>query len=140
MVHDASLERSFRERLRVASLTLWLPIIILAILPVAFLAGIDFFRFSSSGVVSITAAVASSDVASHALTLGGGILLGGWFVYTLLWSDASSVSSHHVAAVTAAVLGATANSLGGSNLPLILAPSIVVAFGEFFFAVRATLP
>jgi hypothetical protein len=65
-----STSRSFAERLRIAALTLWLPIVALALLP------------------ALAVGAASSEEASWALITAGGFLLGGGLVYVLVASSA----------------------------------------------------
>ena len=89
------------SRLRIAALTLWLPIVALALLP------------------ALAVGAASSEEASWALVTAGGFLLGGGLVYLLV---ASSAHHREVFGVSVALLGTVILSLTANHNLLMIAP------------------
>jgi|ERR1700677_4586422 len=134
MADNSAQERSFGERFRIATLTLWLPIVALAIIPIVVVEAIDLVRVIYSGIASLSALISSSETASDALTYLGWALVGSSFVY-IVRSSREKVT-HHGAAFAAAVAGALANSLAGNREFVSTAPWIAICIVEFVYARR----
>jgi hypothetical protein len=130
MASDIALHRTFGQRFRVAALTLWLPIVILAVLPIFAFAVIGVVRDVFSLFEAASAAVSSWGSASEGLTLFGGLLLGGWIVYTVLSPSARTLSGAHLKPAAAAIIGALATSLSGSHFSLTILPWVLVVVVE----------
>jgi hypothetical protein len=137
MVHSA-VERTFSERFRIAALTLWVPIVILALLPVVIFVGLDVAHALFSFFAFVAGKIASNSEASDALTLFGGLIVGGWVVYTLLASPSGSRFEKlgHGATLSAAILGALGNSLTGSHAMLTAAPWLLIVVVEAYHRIR----